>query len=267
MNKRHGRFFVFITITILIILILVLNIINSLIGNPISASIANKKIHTYVSSTYPGQNLVISKPKYNFKFDDYYSTVQSPTSEDTKFMITISKGEVVEDNYQYEVTNKSTTFDRLETSLDKAVEAIIEKDFPYETRLVLATMKTGEEDTGKLLTLDMPFDLHNLPLPVSIIVWTSTEKPSYDIAAKRLLELKALMEKNEIKVAYYSMDVEYPYHEENGQLMPDNFNNIAVNDFPADQLLESSNLAQILEEHEKTWEAEANKVKDKEMGK
>jgi hypothetical protein len=245
----------------LLIIFLLLMILNSMVGNPISASIATNKIRTYVAEAYSEDNLIIDKATYNFKDSSYGSRVHSPTSEDTIFRVSVRKGHI-EDDYPYEVSNKYTTLRRLEDALNKEVEAIIKEGFPYQMRLFGAKMI---EDEALDLTLDMPYNIQELPGSIEVIVWTSVEKPSYDIIAQRMLELKNLMEHYDIPVVRYSVSLEYPYHEENGQLIPDIYDSLSVNEFPAEQLIDNPELPRILEEYAVEKETEGGKEKEAEM--
>ncbi len=264
MKKKSFMLRIFVCTVVLCIFGLLFSIITSMVGNPISASIATKKISAYVEETYPEENFTIPKARYNFKDGSYGSFVQSQSSEDTKFGVSVREGNI-EDSYVYEVANKFTTYRRLEDALDDAVEVMVAKGFPYETRLVSASMKESEKDAAQVLTLDMPFDLHNIPLPIELTVWTSSEIINYDIIAQRMLELKALMEQQDIAIDRYSLTLEHLYHEENGELIPEIFDSMGVHEFPAEQLVDSPDLPRILEEYEKDRELEGNKEKEAEI--
>lgn len=248
----------------IVVVILLLMVINSLYGNPISATIATKKIHSYIAKTYPDNNFIVDKATYNFKFSRYGSIVHSPTSEDTIFSVYERNGRI-EDYYAYEVANKFTTYRRIEDALDQEVETIIKEEFPYPMRLIGAKM-FDVPDAEQYFTLDMPYDIQELPLPIEVLIWTSADEPSYEILAERLLELKSLMERHEIPVEYYSMNLEYPYHEEeNGELRPDIFDSLSVNRFPVAELDDRPDLPVLLEEHVKAYEAEGEKEKEAEI--
>lgn len=245
------------------VVVLLLMVINSLYGNPISATIARKKIQSYIANAYPDNNLIVDKATYNFKNSSYGSVVHSPTSEDTTFRVYERNGRI-EDDYAYEIANQFTTYRRLEDALDQEVEAIIKKEFPYPMRLIGAKM-FDVPDYEQYFTLDMPYHIQELPLPVEVLVWTSADEPSYEILAERLLELKSLMERYKIPVEYYSMNLEHPYHEENGELMPEIFDSLSVNRYHVVELVDRPDLPVLLEEHVKAYEAEGEKEKEAEI--
>lgn len=264
----------------LLIIIFLLTMLNGTVGNPISAYIATSKIRAYVEETYSEDNLIVNKATYNFKDSSYGCFVHSPTSEDTVFRVSVRKGRI-EDDYPYEVGNKFTTLRRLEDALDKEVEEVIKAGFPYPIRLIggklqddiliddsstgASATEASDTDIAPGLTLDMPYHIQELPGTIEVIVWTSTEKPSYEIMAQRMLELKKLMQKHDIPADCYSMSLEYPYHDENGELMPDIFDSLSVNEFPSEQLIDRPDLPQILEKYALEREMEGNKVKEEEM--
>ncbi|BCJ93827.1 hypothetical protein acsn021_13960 [Anaerocolumna cellulosilytica] len=261
MKKKNIFLRILAAATGLMIIFLLLMILNSMVGNPISAYIATNKIRTYITEAYPAENLIIDKASYNFKDNSYGCVVHSSTSEDTIFFVSVRYGKI-NDDYPYEVANKYTTLRRLEDALDKEVEAIIKDGFPYQMRLFGAKII---EDDVQNLTLDMPYNIKELPGSIEVIVWTCAEKPSYDIMAQRMLELKNLMEHYDIPVERYSLSLEYPYHEEDGQLIPDMFDSLTVNEFPAEQLIDSSDLPRLLEEYAVKKETEGEKVKEAEI--
>jgi hypothetical protein len=242
-----------------------LSVLNGMFGNPLSAALARNKIRAYVAENYAEENFQVPQATYNFKDQSYMTIIQSETSADTRFSVSVLDDGEIYDSYEFDVIEKFNTFRRLEEALDDAVEDLIRAEFPYETRLILASMKDNNPNMFNSLLLDMPFDLYNLPLPVEVVVWTSAEQPDYEVAAQRMLELKALMEANQVAVSTYSLSLEYPYHEENGELRPEIFDSISINDFPAEQLTDSPDLPAILEKHQQAWEIEGNKEKQAEM--
>ncbi len=265
MKKKFPLIRIIAVFSCLALCYIIFGLINSFYGNPVSATIATNKIHTYIAKTYPENNFIIEKATYNFKDSSYSSIVHSPTSEDTIFRVYEQNGRI-EDDYAYEVANNFTTYRRLEDALDKEVETIIKKEYPYQMRLIGAKMP-DVPDSEQYFTLDMPYHIQELPLPIEVLVWTGTDKPSYEIMAERLLELKSLMEKYKIPVEYYSMNLEYPYHEENGELKPDIFDSLSINQFPVSELVDRPDLPKLLEEHVTAIEAEWDKEKEAEIEK
>lgn len=98
----------------------------------------------------------------------------------------------------------------------------------------------------------MPFDINNIPLPIEVKVWTSSEEMSYDILAKRLLELHKIMLNNKIKVDYYSIRLEEPYigNEDSIKKPALGSEEIRIDEFPASKIMEEG-LVSIIKEHQK----------------
>ena len=211
-------------------------------GNPVSVAVSTAKIKDYVARTYPDQELAVERAFRDFKRGGYSCLVRSPSSQDTFFTVSIN-GERFTDSYEFQVTRRNNTRERLESELHGLVTAAVEDSFPYETQLVGAELIMDEEEsTPADWLLDMPFDLENLPEPVGVRVWTCTDRPDYQTLALRLLELRALLEKAGIYPDFYSMTLEMPYGEDG---RPVSFDASAqVEYFPSQQLTDDSGLTQ-----------------------
>lgn len=251
-------------LTIAIVAILVvgaggLAVANSFLGNPITASKAKSQIEAYVKTTYPAIQAEVQPVSYNFKNGGSYSSlVQAVDSPDTVFRVIWEEGGRMEDTYA-EVTALETTFNRLEKEVDAAIERIVTEQFPYETRLVGGRLQETENRTAaNSLRRDMDLDLSRPPMPLHLVVWCSAERPTYRVMAERLLELQEIMERYGIPVAFYSMNVEYPYVEENGSLMPKQWDSVTVADLPAERLQELD-LPAALEAYHQEWERKHGK--------
>lgn len=229
-------------------------IANSIYGNPISAAVATSKIRSYVEETYPELDLVVPKATYNFKFSEYNSRVRSKTSEDTHFNIGWSR-KGINDSYEYEIANYSTTIRRLTEEFDDAVEAIMKDQFLYETDIMVADMRKSTEDLSKL-ERDMELDIHNPPLPASLTVYILHEDVSYEFLSSRLLELHQLMEENKIPISSYTVVVSEPVPE-GEKPDPDGASNHLI-DFPVEKIA-SGNLIETIKAHQKEWEKENSK--------
>lgn len=90
------------------------------------------------------------------------------------------------------MVGRFNTWVRFEEEFSQAVVPIIEKGLPYEFDMVLATLNKSDSDITSL-TLDMEFDLYNIPLETSAIIYPYTEDFTWDNVAKIATELDALM--------------------------------------------------------------------------
>ncbi len=244
----------------LLLVALLLFLWNGTAGNPISAQIATKKVTAYVKETYPNAGFAVAKAHYNFKTGGYSCFVTSPTSEDTAFSVEYHRGKI-RDDYEYEVANCFSTYRRLDRELDSLVEKIVGEQFPHKVNLLLGSMR-GEEDMSRTLTLDMPFDRYNLPLPVEVTLWVDTEDISYSQAARLLLELDSIFQREKLTVDRYTIRLsDVVEYDENGNPVYDHQREeIHIIEFPAGRLAEK-NLPQVLEEHQVQWEKEADSWK------
>lgn len=199
--------------------------INSFTGNPVSAFIAYGKIKDYAEANYNDMDLEISEVKYNFKNSEYGCHVQSRKSEDTKFYIGYSHGRV-SDDYEYEVANRFTTYRRLSEDFNNMITNIIEKEYPHETTLIIGDLLGDTQQ----LTQDVPLNLKDMTLQLSLNVSVLSENQSDEHLAALLLELHQLLLSKDITIDQYTIRLEEPMPEES---KPGSGNNLYLVDFPA----------------------------------
>lgn len=253
------KFLIIIAIITFLLLGFILVIVNAFVGNPISAAIATSKIKSYVKETYPQLDLQIPKTSYNFKDGSYYSRVFSKTSEDTNFIIRYHHNRI-SDEFEYEVANHFTTYRRLTTEFDIAVTQLLEKEFPYETSMVIADFfSKDDEEMKKSLTLDMPFDITDPPLSASLSVYVYSDDLSYENTSVKLLELHSLMKKHNIPIDYYSLILEEKT--EDGSFPG---KSLYLFDFPSSEIY-SKDLEERIKLHQQVKDKEGEKIKNEEI--
>lgn len=229
---------------IMLILGIVFNMVNAFTGNPVSAAIAAHKIRDYAADTYPMLDLELTEVKYNFKNSAYGCYAQSRISEDTKFYIGYSHGKV-SDDYEFEVANSFTTYRRLSGEFNDLVTKIIEKEYPHETTLIIGDFIGDTQE----LTLDMPFEMNNIPLPATLTVYILSEERGEGQMASLLLELHQLMLSKKIAIGQYSIRLEEPLSEEE---KPGSGDNNYLIDFPAEKIMDDiTNLTSVIREYQK----------------
>lgn len=199
--------------------------INSFTGNPVSAFIAYGKIKDYADVNYSAMDLELSEVKYNFINSAYGCHVQSRKSEDTKFYIGYSHGKV-SDDYEYEVANHFTTYRRLSEDFNDMITNIIEKEYPHETTLIIGDLLGDTQQ----LTQDVPLNLKDMTLQLSLNVSVLSENQSDEHLAALLLELHQLLLSKDITIDQYTIRLEEPMPEES---KPGSGNNLYLVDFPA----------------------------------
>lgn len=241
-------------ITILLVMGFIINLVTSFYGNPISAAIATSKIRTYVDETYPNMELEVPKVKYNFKFEEYTSHIQSKTSSDTRFMVSWSNGKIY-NSYDGDVVQRYSTYGRLQQEFSDKMKEIIKKEFLYETSMVFADMGKEDGDISSL-TLDMALDITNPPIPTELSIYILTDDISYEFLSARLLEIYDIMGKYKVPIEVFSVVLEEPMEE--GEKADPDGERIYLYDFPASEVL-SDNLMERIKEHQTRWEAEGEK--------
>ena len=242
-NMKRNVKHIIVAIVILLFLGFALNFINSFTGNPVSAFIASHKIRDYAAVTYPTLDLELSEVKYNFKNSAYGCHAQSKKSEDTKFYIGYSDGRV-SDEYEYEVANHFTTYRRLSKDFDDMVTDIIEKEYSNETTLIIGDL---DGDTQQL-TPDVPLNLSNMPLQLSLTVNILSDVRNEEQMAALLLELHRLMLSKDITIDQYTLRLEEPVPEES---KPGSGNNLYLVNFPAKNITaDQESLIYVMRKHQ-----------------
>jgi len=87
-----------------------LSALNGIFGNPLSAALARNKIRVYVAENYAEENFQVPRATYNFKDQSYMTIIQSETSADTRFSISVLRDGEIYDSYEFDVTEKFNTF-------------------------------------------------------------------------------------------------------------------------------------------------------------
>lgn len=107
---------------------------NGLMGNPLSKLLATKTAEEYIRQTYPESDFYMERIAFSFKDSCYHAFIQSPTSVDTHFSLTIDMlGKLRLDTYDT-VANGWNTYQRLEEDYRALTDTLIDSpDFPYGT--------------------------------------------------------------------------------------------------------------------------------------
>jgi hypothetical protein len=106
------------------------------------------------------------------------------------------------------------------------------------------------------LTLDMPLNTATIPLPPTLVIYFYHDQINYEVFCERLLELRDIMKKNNIKIEYYTVVMEEP--SEDGEKPKSSGEAIYLHDYPADKLL-----SQTLAEDIKIYMAAREREKEK----
>lgn len=170
---------------------------------------------------------------------------------DTHFQISI-RNHKINDSYQYDVISKWNTMQRLSTEFNNTIKDIISQDFPYQTSIVIGDLGKPETADMQQLTLDMPYDPHNLPLNTSISVYTESDELTYEELAKRLVKLQSIIKAHDITADFYSLILEEPQKEGKPS------NRLYLYDFPSEKIA-SDDLIAAMKTHQADWEKQNEK--------
>lgn len=110
---------------------------NSLVGNPISKALAQSTAEKYLEKTYGDTDYELEGVTYSFKDGYYHAQIQSPSSKDTSFTLTINGfGALKYDNYDTYVANGWNTALRIDSEYRKAAETVFASSkFPYNENI------------------------------------------------------------------------------------------------------------------------------------
>jgi hypothetical protein len=216
--------------------------------------IATSQMRSYVEKNYPDMNLEVSKAGYNFKFKDYVAHVQSTTSVDTGFSVSWNDGKI-NDSYEIDVLKRYNTYQRLQRELSHIVETAIGNEFPCRTSILFADVYKATDDFS-MLTLDMPLDTETIPLPVTLTIYFYQDEINYEVFSKRLLELYDIMNRNKIRMDFYSVVMEEP--SEDGEKPNSSGESIYLYDYPANKIV-SEHFIEDIKEHIAEYEKEHEK--------
>lgn len=186
-------------------------------GNPVSYLLSKNAADNYIADNFSAYNLEIEKVGYDFKVSGYYANVVSPDSIDTHFTIYFDLlGRPDFDTFE-NVKNGWNTAMRLEDEYRQVVNSVedeIKKDFT--TDIFYGEIKTSEisdDYSGKEpygikisdLVIDFDYDINEVASKAGHIVFYYDETDlTAERAAQRLLELKAILDKNNIQ--FYAID-------------------------------------------------------------
>ncbi|MBM4764568.1 hypothetical protein [Bacillus sp. B15-48] len=213
----------------------ILFITNSFVGNPISASFANKTIKQYVEQNYSSLDLELQKASYNFKDGSYAARAESKTSIDTKFYIYYRDGEILRDDYETYVIGKFNTLQRLSDEYSVLAKNIVARELGFENNTTMVLYDKDEyENSNGVLELDMKFS-RTLPMKAEVTIRLDLSDSSLEGIAKVLTDAHKAFINNDCIFNKYDL-----YAENDGML-------IMVNGVtPAD--IESGELISRLEE-------------------
>lgn len=202
---------------------------NSLVGNPISKSLANNAAKKYVEQAYNNTDYELTDVSYDMKDGYYHATVSSPSSVDTHFELLINGfGKVKHDYYEYDVLSGWNTAHRIDKDYRKAVDDFFESNsFPYNAHtgygeLVFVT-EEGKSSynapdyaiTTNNLTIDAYYNANEIGKQSGkLTVYIADEVVSVERMAQILLVIRECFDS--AGIGFYAIDcaLEYPQEDE-----------------------------------------------------
>ena len=230
MRKRVLRIIAFVTAVLLIAFVCFFA--NSLVGNPISRSIATKTAERHLNENYSDKDFVIENVTYSFKDGYYYAGISSPTSIDSSFSLVIRyDGELVRDYYEDYVLSGMNTANRIWLEYKNAVDAVFNSQlFPYNEHIGYGDIKFVSREylddqsipansiIMEDLVLDEFYDVNELGAKSgSLTVYLYDNIVSHERLAEIILDVKQIFDNAGVK--FYSLDfvLEYPKSEDHSQ--------------------------------------------------
>ncbi|MDF2615906.1 MAG: hypothetical protein K0Q47_561 [Sedimentibacter sp.] len=124
------------------------------------------------------------------------------------------------------------------------VTKIIEKEYPYETTLIIGDLLGDTQQ----LTPDVPLNLKDMPLQLSLNVSVLRDIRNEEQLSVLLLELHQLLLSKDITIDQYTIRLEEPMPEES---KPGSGNNLYLLDFPAKNITDDKEtLTNALRKHQ-----------------
>lgn len=209
-NKKPIKIIAGVVAAALVVIVLLLA--NSLVGNPVSKMLATQGAKRYVAQTYPDMGLELAETKFNFKDGTYFVWLQSPTSIDTNFYITLTPwGKLESDSYESYVSGLQNAFDRLNVLYKEQVDLVVDAEgFPYPGYIKYGEMWDilDSETESAVLALDMEFtehDLHELGKTYGhLILHVEDETITAERGAEILLVIRQILD--EAGIGFASVD-------------------------------------------------------------
>lgn len=259
-----------------IIVISALLIGNGLHGNPISKNIAKDTAQKYLNEHYGDKDFEVEDVFYNFKDGYYHARIVSPSSIDSHFDLSISRGEVVIDNYENVVLSGWNTWERIDYVYREMVDEVFSvPDFPLESGIDFGTIEIYEEyasddpfapDYGVVLDeleLDKEYDINQLAKTKGhIIYYAQDEDITYDKASELLLILKDRLD--EADIPFHAVDFVLEKPRDDDGVQTDDIS-IHTSHFLYDDIYEKDLAGRIEEAHDtlmKLYEEQDNELQD-----
>ena len=247
---------------------------NGLVGNPVSHYLAKSSAHRHIESTYADKDFSVESVSYDFKSGCYNAFIESPSSPDSSFSLSISfGGKIYWDSYEDRVLNGYNTSERINNEYRKTVESVIEsKSFPYATNIAFGDICFVEDVNldqpyvpdyaikMSSLELDGYYDIAELGAKAGeLVIYVNDNDVSVEKLSEILLSIKDVMDKTGVKFKVINCVLE-PVKSEEAYSAE---NRVEVEDFPYEDIYKTGMLKRVSKAVEET--KALNEIRDAEI--
>lgn len=227
MKKRVLKIMAFLAAVALIAGISILG--NSLVGNPISKMLAEKTAKEHLEENYKDTDYYLERISFNFKTIDYQAYIESPSSADSSFTLSIGMtGKLILDDYEGRVIDRWNTASRIDTEYMAAVRELLnsnafskESCSGYGMIEFISRQYANEPDVPDyaLITNDLELDaLYDLKELGSKAGYVSVDFYDNTVSVERLSELMLQVKEHmeQAGLSFYVIDcvLTYPKSED-----------------------------------------------------
>lgn len=251
MNKKVWKILAFILAAFLIISII--TFANGLMGNPVSALLADHAAQEYLRNQHPGTDYYVEDIAFNFKFTCYFAHIRSHSSQDTQFTLYIDLFGNVYFNTYDDVMSGFVTERRLDDEYRALTDLVLDShSFPYPTDIAYGTLEIHGRDyiqsasnfevpdyalVREELILDHIYDVRELGTQAGhIILYVYTDSLTAETAAQILLKVRDAFDTANVPFRAIDLILRYPKPEE-GVWQDDSF---GVQSFPYEDIYEEN---------------------------
>ena len=204
---------------------------NAFLGNPISKTMATNTAKKYLAETYAGTDYCLEEVSYSFKDGHYYAHIESPSSIDTKFSLSITMfGKISYDTYE-NVQMGFNTAQRLESEYRELTDTVFDNGtFPYESDISFGTLEiypeealstTGSFDVASYamnqneLVLDKIYDIKEVGKEAGhLVVYVQSDVVTVEEASKLILDVKEIFDRADVPFKAIDFTLQHPLTED-----------------------------------------------------
>lgn len=255
---------------------------NALVGNPVSEYLAKSAAQKHIQAAYPDKDYYIDRITYNFKDGDYHVFVESLSSPDSSFSISVDfVGKIRWDSYESRVENRFNTVERINREYRQSVDNIFESvTFPFKVNFGYGDIEFVEEVNldqpyvpdyavrMSSLELDAYYDIGELGRKAGhLVVYMYDEQVSVKKLCEILLGIKEVMDKAGVGFRAIDCVLEPPKPEEGYEGGYTGEDRVEVEGFLYEDIYEKDLEKRVEKANEKMAEyhAEQDRIKQEEI--